>query len=51
MTKNSNTTRRDFLQTSAALITASLGASGFVFKKKAPRLAFSTLGCPDWSLN
>jgi len=51
MTKNSNTTRRDFLQTSAALLTASLGASAFVFKKKAPRLAFSTLGCPDWSLN
>ncbi len=45
------TSRRDFLQTSAALITASLGASAFVLKKKAPRLAFSTLGCPDWSLN
>ncbi|MEQ1586159.1 MAG: sugar phosphate isomerase/epimerase family protein [Cyclobacteriaceae bacterium] len=44
------TSRRDFLQTSAALITASLGASAFVFKKKTPRLAFSTLGCPDWSL-
>lgn len=51
MTKNSNTTRRDFLHTSAVLITASIGASAFVLKKKAPRLAFSTLGCPDWSLN
>lgn len=49
--KNTSTiTRRDFLQTSAALITASLGASAFVSKKKEPRLAFSTLGCPDWSL-
>lgn len=45
------TSRRDFLQTSAALIAASLGTSAFVFKKKVPRLAFSTLGCPDWSLN
>lgn len=45
------TSRRDFLQTSATLITASLGASAFVFKRKTPRLAFSTLGCPDWSLN
>lgn len=51
MTKNSNTTRRDFLQTTAVLITALLGTSAFEFKKKAPRLAFSTLGCPDWSLN
>lgn len=42
--------RRDFLQTSAALITTALGVSAFDFKKKTPRLAFSTLGCPDWSL-
>lgn len=45
------TSRRDFLQTSAALITASLGASAFVIKKQMPRLAYSTLGCPDWDLN
>jgi sugar phosphate isomerase/epimerase len=50
MTTKSTTTRRDFLQTTTALITASLGASAFVFKKKEPLLAFSTLGCPDWSL-
>ena len=42
--------RRDFLQTSAALITSAIGISAFDFKKKTPRLAFSTLGCPDWSL-
>jgi len=45
-----STSRRDFLQTAAALITTSLGASAFAFKRKIPRLAFSTLGCPDWSL-
>ncbi|MEY4929634.1 MAG: hypothetical protein RI909_358 [Bacteroidota bacterium] len=50
MIKKSNTSRRDFLQTTAALITASLGASAFVAKGKTPPLAFSTLGCPDWSL-
>jgi len=50
MTKKIITTRRDFLQTTTAIITASLGATAFVFKKKEPRLAFSTLGCPDWSL-
>ncbi len=50
MIKKSTTTRRNFLQTTAALITASLGASAFVFKKNEPLLAFSTLGCPDWSL-
>jgi sugar phosphate isomerase/epimerase len=44
------TTRRDFLQTATALIAASFGATSFAFKKKPPLLAFSTLGCPDWSL-
>lgn len=42
--------RRGFLQTSAALISSAIGISAFDFKKKTPRLAFSTLGCPDWSL-
>lgn len=50
MIKKSTTSRRNFLQTTAALITASIGASAFVLKKKEPLLAFSTLGCPDWSL-
>jgi hypothetical protein len=42
--------RRDFLQTSAALISSALGVSAFDFKKKTPRLAFSTLGCPTGRL-
>jgi len=42
---------REFLQASAALIASSFASSGFGFKKKTPRLAFSTLGCPDWTLN
>jgi len=42
--------RRDFLQTSAALISSAIGVSAFDFRKKTPRLAFSTLGCPDWTL-
>lgn len=48
--KNNSPSRRDFLQTAAALIVASLGTSALAFKKKEPLLAFSTLGCPDWSL-
>jgi sugar phosphate isomerase/epimerase len=43
-------TRRQFLQTSAALVAASLATSSFAYKKKSPQLSFSTLGCPDWSL-
>jgi hypothetical protein len=43
---NNPTSRRDFLQTTAALFTASLGVSAFTLKKKAPLLSFSTLGCP-----
>src|SRR6266566_2944066 len=50
MTKN-NSTRRKFLQTATALFAGSLGISSFTFKKKTPRLAFSTLGCPDWTFN
>jgi sugar phosphate isomerase/epimerase len=44
------TSRRKFLQTTAALIAASLGTSAFLLKKNEPLLAFSTLGCPDWTL-
>jgi sugar phosphate isomerase/epimerase len=51
MMMNNPTSRRDFLQTTAALFTASLGVSAFTLKKKAPLLSFSTLGCPDWSLD
>jgi sugar phosphate isomerase/epimerase len=41
-------TRRDFLKINLAL--AGAVAFGFAFKKKAPRLSFSTLGCPKWTL-
>lgn len=40
--------RRKFLQSSAVLLSASLVASPFDFKKEKPLLSFSTLGCPDW---
>lgn len=43
-------TRRQFLQTSAALVAATLATPSFAYKKKSPQLSFSTLGCPDWSL-
>ncbi len=41
--------RRKFLQSSAVLLSASLAASPFDFKKEKPLLSFSTLGCPDWN--
>jgi sugar phosphate isomerase/epimerase len=42
-------TRKEFLQTSAVLLAAILTGSSFDYKKKKPLLAFSTLGCPDWT--
>ena len=45
----SQSTRKEFLQTSAVLLAALLTGSSFDFKKKKPLLAFSTLGCPDWT--
>ena len=42
-------TRRGFLQTTTALVAGSLGISSFTFKRNAPLLSFSTLGCPDWT--
>ena len=45
--KNSN--RREFLQTSAVLLAASIAGSSFDFKKSKPALSFSSLGCPDWN--
>jgi len=44
-----HSTRREFLQTSAVLLTGSLGGFAFAYKKNAPQLSFSTLGCPDWT--
>jgi len=44
-------TRREFLQTSSALLAGAFAFSAFNFKGKTPLLAFSTLSCPDWSFN
>lgn len=43
------TTRRQFLQTTALLAASAMIGSSFDVKKKKPLLSFSTLGCPDWS--
>lgn len=45
----SSTTRKQFLQTSAVLLAALAAGSSFSIKKKKHLLAFSTLGCPDWT--
>jgi sugar phosphate isomerase/epimerase len=42
--------RRGFLETSASWIFLTVWNSLHPGKKKSPKLAFSTLGCPDWSL-
>ncbi len=47
--QQTNTSRRQFLQTSAALVAASFIEPAFTFGSKPPLLAFSTLGCPDWT--
>jgi len=41
--------RKEFLQNSAILLAAAMCSSAFTSKKNMPLLAFSTLGCPDWS--
>jgi sugar phosphate isomerase/epimerase len=43
-----HSTRREFLQTSAALVAAAYIGTSFDFKKNKLLLSFSTLGCPDW---
>lgn len=45
----SHFTRRNFLKTSTILLGTSLAENAFDVKKQKPLLAFSTLGCPDWS--
>jgi len=40
--------RRQFLQTSGLLVAGAFASASFDFKKSNLRLAFSTLGCPDW---
>jgi sugar phosphate isomerase/epimerase len=41
--------RRHFLQNTAGIMLAAVGASAFQLKKTTPLLSFSTLGCPDWT--
>jgi sugar phosphate isomerase/epimerase len=41
--------RRDFLQTSAVLVAAAATGTSFNIKKPQPLLSFSTLGCPKWT--
>lgn len=41
--------RKQFLQTTAGLLTMAIAGSSFDLKRKMPLLSFSTLGCPDWS--
>ncbi|MEP6726351.1 MAG: sugar phosphate isomerase/epimerase family protein [Bacteroidota bacterium] len=45
-----HTSRKEFLQTSGILLTAFLAGSSFNLKKQSLLLSFSTLGCPDWSV-
>lgn len=47
---NEKQTRREFLQATSTLVAGSFGISSFTFKKNPPLLSFSTLGCPDWTL-
>ncbi|HEY0896124.1 MAG TPA: sugar phosphate isomerase/epimerase family protein [Sphingobacteriaceae bacterium] len=44
------TNRREFLQSSALLLAGALVSLSFDNKQYKPKLAFSSLGCPDWSL-
>jgi len=41
-------TRKEFLQTTTVLLGGAFLDAAFKFKKRDPRLSFSTLGCPDW---
>ncbi|HEX7904280.1 MAG TPA: sugar phosphate isomerase/epimerase family protein [Chitinophagaceae bacterium] len=44
-------TRKEFLQTSAVLLATIVTGTSFDLKKNKPLLAFSTLGCPDWTFS
>lgn len=46
-----HSSRREFLQLSAAALAAAFIEKSFGIKKEELRLAFSTLGCPDWSFS
>lgn len=41
--------RKQFLQNSGILLAASMCSTAFIPQKNKPLLAFSTLGCPDWT--
>jgi sugar phosphate isomerase/epimerase len=41
-------TRKEFIQTSAVFLAAAFAGTTFDFSKDKLPLAFSTLGCPDW---
>lgn len=44
-------TRKEFIRTSTILAAGLLAVPGMAMGRKQPRLAFSTLGCPDWDFN
>ena len=44
-----HSTRKEFLQSSAALLAVVFAGTPFDFKKNKLLLSFSTLGCPDWT--
>ena len=43
--------RKAFIRTSSILLAGTVALPAFALKKQPPRLAFSTLGCPDWDFN
>lgn len=43
--------RRSFLQYSGTMMSAAVVGDNFLFRKSQPLLSFSTLGCPDWTLD
>jgi len=43
--------RREFLELSAAAFAATIIGKSFDNESEKPRLSFSTLGCPDWSFS
>lgn len=45
-----HSSRREFLQASALLLATGFVNSSFLSRKYAPRLCFTTLGCPNWNL-
>ncbi|HEY1024518.1 MAG TPA: sugar phosphate isomerase/epimerase family protein [Sphingobacteriaceae bacterium] len=44
-----HTSRRAFLQNASLLLAGAFATYSFGFKSRKPLLAFSTLGCPDWT--